>query len=270
MHYGFVKLPLVPVRAADNERSEMTTQLLFGEYVKIIDEQEKWLYIKNIRDGYQGWADRKMITGVPESIFLKSKQMKVTKVCTPYALIHNQVLNQSMLIPGGSLLYDLQANVFKLYGETWTLMDINCALNSFNQTSDENTSRELLINTAMSYINVPYLWGGKSVLGIDCSGLVQTVYSIAGFSLPRDASQQAQHGTLVESLSDAVIGDLAFFGDTKGKITHVGILKNNTEVIHASGWVKVDRIDEYGIISSITGEYTHKLQTISRISSLEE
>jgi len=100
--------------------------------------------------------------------------------------------------------------------------------------------------------------GGKSVLGIDCSGLVQTVYSIAGFSLPRDASQQAQHGTLVESLSDAVIGDLAFFGDTKGKITHVGILKNNTEVIHASGWVKVDRIDEYGIISSITGEYTHK------------
>ena len=270
MHYGFVKLPLVPVRAADNERSEMTTQLLFGEYVKIIDEQEKWLYIKNIRDGYQGWADRKMITGVPESIFLKSKQMKVTKVCTPYALIRNQVLDQSMLIPGGSLLYNLQDDVFKLHDETWTLMNVNCVLNSFNQTSDENTCRELLINTAMSYINVPYLWGGKSVLGIDCSGLVQTVYSIAGFSLPRDASQQVQHGRPIESLAEAVIGDLAFFGDAKGKITHVGILKNNTEVIHASGWVKIERIDERGIISSIINEYTHRLQTIRRILLSDE
>jgi len=270
MHYGFVKLPLVPVRAAGNERSEMTTQLLFGEYVKIIEEREKWLYVENIQDGYQGWADKKMIVSISESVFLNSRKMKVTKICTPFALIHNQVLNQSMLIPGGSLLYDLKADVFKLHDETWTLMDVNCVLNPLNQNADKNTCVEFLINTAMSYINTPYLWGGKSVLGIDCSGLVQTVYSIAGFSLPRDASQQVQHGRPIESLAEAVIGDLAFFGDAKGKITHVGILKNNTEVIHASGWVKIERIDERGIISSITNEYTHRLQTIRRILLSDE
>ena len=265
MHYGLVKQPLVPVRTADNERSEMTTQLLFGEYVKIIEEQEKWLYIENIQDGYQGWIDRKMIVAVSESAFLLSSKMSMTKVCSPYAIIYNAALEQKMMIPGGSLLYNLQDDVFEFHDETWILMDENCVLNPFKQTSNKNTRSQFLIDTAIAYLNAPYLWGGKSVFGIDCSGLVQIVNSIVGISLPRDSSQQSQQGKAVASLAETIAGDLVFFGDAKGKITHVGILKSDTEVIHASAWVKIERIDEQGIISSISGEYTHKLQAIRRV-----
>ncbi len=265
MQYGLVKLPLVPLRADSNERSEMVSQLLFGEYVKIIEVQEKWLYIENLQDGYQAWADRKMIETVSESAFSKNREMPITKICSPYASIYNPVSKQTILIPGGSILYDLQADKFKLRDESWTLIDINCVQNPHKQPLAQEVLQQFVTNTAMAYLNAPYLWGGKSVLGIDCSGLVQIVYSIIGIGLPRDSSQQVHEGKAIENLAKSLAGDLVFFGDEKAKITHVGILKSKTEVIHASAWVKLEQIDERGIISSTSSEYTHKLQAIRRM-----
>lgn len=256
--YGIIKHPLVPLRVSNSERSEMTSQLLFGDYVRILEREEKWFYIENITDGYKGWADAKMVTLVTETAFQKSRTQKSDRLLHAYNIIYNTKINQSKLIPGGSTIYDLIDDEFIIDGESWSLIEPDSfAVGYFD--------RYRIIDTAKQYLNAPYLWGGKSVLGVDCSGLVQLVYAIGGYLLPRDASQQVGQGKLVDFLSESLPGDLAFFGKEDGIITHVGILTDNSSIIHASGWVKIENIDSQGIISSETGEYTHELRVIKRI-----
>ena len=257
--YGLITHPLVPLRAGNSECSEMISQLLFGEYVKILEKHEKWLYVENITDGYTGWADIKMINPVTDSVFQKSRQQKTNRLLHPYNIIYNTKTNQSKLLPGGSVIHDLNGDEFSVDGEIWSLIEPD----SFVCGKFVDVHR--ILETAKQYLNAPYLWGGKSVLGIDCSGLVQVVYSIGGYMLPRDASQQVVQGELVDFLSESMPGDLAFFGSEEGDITHVGILIDNASIIHASGWVKIENIDSQGIISSKTGEYTHQLRVIKRI-----
>lgn len=257
--YGLITHPLVPLRAGNSERSEMISQLLFGEYVKILEKHEKWLYVENITDGYTGLADIKMINPVTDSVFQKSRQQKTNRLLHPYNIIYNTKTNQSKLLPGGSVIHDLNGDEFSVDGEIWSLIEPD----SFVCGKFVDVHR--ILETAKQYLNAPYLWGGKSVLGIDCSGLVQVVYSIGGYMLPRDASQQVVQGELVDFLSESMPGDLAFFGSEEGDITHVGILIDNASIIHASGWVKIENIDSQGIISSKTGEYTHQLRVIKRI-----
>lgn len=257
--YGLITHPLVPLRAGNSERSEMISQLLFGEYVKILEKHEKWIYVENITDGYTGWADIKMINPVTDSVFQKSRQQKTNRLLHPYNIIYNTKTNQSKLLPGGSVIHDLNGDEFSVDGEIWSLIEPD----SFVCGKFVDVHR--ILETAKQYLNAPYLWGGKSVLGIDCSGLVQVVYSIGGYMLPRDASQQVVQGELVDFLSESMPGDLAFFGSEEGDITHVGILIDNASIIHASGWVKIENIDSQGIISSKTGEYTHQLRVIKRI-----
>ncbi|MDD2285970.1 MAG: C40 family peptidase [Paludibacter sp.] len=256
--YGFITLPLVPMRASDSERSEMISQLLFGEYVKILEKQDKWFFVENLADNYSGWVNSKMITAVAEADYHKSQKANINRLFRPFNIIYNTRQNQTKFIPGGSLVYDLKTDDFIAGDETWSLIEPDSAFGGrFNA--------HRIIETAMQYINAPYLWGGKTVMGIDCSGLVQVVYAIGGHFLPRDASQQVEQGELVDFLSESLPGDLAFFGNDEGVITHVGILSDNANIIHASGWVKVESIDSQGIISSITGEYTHQLRVIKRI-----
>lgn len=256
--YGLITLPVVPLRASDSERSEMISQLLFGEYVKIIDQHEKWLSVENLSDHYSGWVDKKMVTLVTEKDFTEAQQMRIARLFRTYNIIYNARLNQTKLIPGGSVVYDLQSDEFRIGKESWSLIEPDAVKeNSFGV--------DQIVETALQYLNAPYLWGGKTVLGIDCSGLVQIVYAIGGFSLPRDASMQVEYGETISFLSEANAGDLAFFGNEEGGITHVGILTDNAKIIHASGWVKVESIDSQGIISSDTGEYTHYLRVIKRI-----
>jgi len=141
-------------------------------------------------------------------------------------------------------------------------------LSSSDLISKEETNSQNLIPLALQYLNAPYLWGGKSILGIDCSGLVQVVFAMSGIQLNRDASEQVESGQAIDSLSETKPGDLAFFENSNGKIIHVGILLNSHQIIHASGWVKVEAIDSTGIVSAQTGEYTHKLRAIKRIVSV--
>ena len=165
---------------------------------------------------------------------------------------------EKITLPGGSLLPPVTREQFELQNEIYQLAQ-------FEPVFTKNNNGQLVVELANQYVNAPYLWGGKSIFEIDCSGLVQVVFSMIGISLPRDASQQVEIGTVVDFLSEVEAGDVAFFENEEGNIVHTGILINSHQIIHSSGNVKIEIIDSQGIISSQTGEYTHKLRVIKRI-----
>jgi len=254
---GLICLPLVPLRQNDSDRSEMTSQLLFGERVEILETREKWILVRNIADNYTGWADRKMI----QIIDNKDNSDNGTELyCISYPLVtcHTKDNSETLLLPGGSKINRLQGNKAIIAGKTFYIDPIDIIM------TDE-ISGERLISLAKQYLNAPYLWGGKSIMGIDCSGFVQVIYDMCGIQLPRDASQQVECGKLINNISELQAGDLAFFKNQDGKIMHVGMMINKHQIIHASGCVKIERLDEKGIISNQTGEYSHSLSILKRI-----
>jgi gamma-D-glutamyl-L-lysine dipeptidyl-peptidase len=114
-------------------------------------------------------------------------------------------------------------------------------------------------------LNSPYLWGGKTPFGIDCSGFTQMAYKLAGIKLRRDAWQQAEQGHTINLLEETEPGDLAFFDNDEGNIVHVGIILRDHKIIHAAGKVRIDSIDHYGINNKELKKYTHKLRLIKRM-----
>lgn len=253
--YGIILLPLVPMRFTAAENSEMVSQLLYGETIEVLEQQNNWLHICNLADNYTGWVDKKTIKIITQDQFDIICNTESYPISTPTLSCFIENNKQKILLPGGGIIRK------KLY------LDGVDELNLIqNDGKNETINSKSIVEIAKQYLNAPYLWGGKSIFGIDCSGLVQLVHSIAGISLPRDASQQVELGQTIDFLDEALEGDLAFFENKEGKITHVGILINKTQIIHASGWVKVERIDIHGIISNTTNEYSHKLRVIKRLN----
>ena len=255
---GIVNLPLVPLRESDSERSEMTSQLLFGEVVEILETRERWLLLRNLSDNYVGWADRKMIRILKKQDEQQLSILESPRVSYPLIEGKNRNTGEKLMLPGGSILVNLNGIELKIGDKTF-LIDPDLL------TYTNKLSGDRLIQLAKQYLNAPYLWGGKTIMGIDCSGLVQVVFSMCGMQLPRDASQQVELGKVIDFLHEAMTGDLVFFENAVGNITHVGILLNSHQIIHASGWVKIETIDSQGIISSQTGEYTHNLRVVKRL-----
>jgi cell wall-associated NlpC family hydrolase len=255
--FTIINTPLIPIRTESNERSEMVSQLLFGQQIEILETLDKWYYIKNLADNYEGWIAKKTINRrfftqnpVDTSAFKAAK--------TPMVICFMTSSVDKVILPGGSMLPPLTREQFELGGELYQIAQLE-------PVYTKNDTGQLVVELAQQYTNAPYLWGGKSILGLDCSGLVQVVYSMLGIFLPRDASQQVEQGEVVDFLSETQPGDLAFFADEEENISHVGILINSHQIIHASGTVKKEIIDSHGIISSFTGEYSHHLRVIKRI-----
>jgi cell wall-associated NlpC family hydrolase len=247
MGYGIAINPLIPGRKEGSDRAEMVTQLLFGELYSVLDENEKWILIQNDVDEYQCWIDRKQHYPINANEFQELKQGRHQ--------ISAEILGETLgkiRIPFGSSVN---------YKSSSRFSDIS----SFE---GETASRDYgdIENYAKLFLEAPYLWGGKSILGIDCSGFCQVVFSACGIKLPRDAYQQAEIGTTIEFIEEAKTSDLAYFDNKEGKITHVGILLGKDQIIHASGKVRIDKIDHQGIYNTEIGEYTHKLRIIKRIS----
>jgi gamma-D-glutamyl-L-lysine dipeptidyl-peptidase len=253
MQYFACIVPVAHLRKEATHRSEMVSQLLFGEFAEAIEETKDFIKIKCLYDDYEGWVQRSQLVVVDE---VTTKQ----KISFVNEWAGEVLINDTLqFVPfGASIFY--KADNYQL-GNYTIAPDVNDFLPGIFSMGDDEFYR-----IATLFENTTYLWGGKSVFGIDCSGYAQQVFKVLGIWLPRDAYQQAEHGELVDFLQAAQCGDLAFFDNEEGKITHVGILLNNETIIHASGKVRIDRIDNAGIISSTTGERTHALRVIKRYS----
>ncbi len=254
---GVCELGIIPVRISDTETSEMINQLLFGDLVKIHEENGSWLFIESVHDNYQGWIDKQMISLINESEFtrLQSSDLKHINKITSTVLRNN---TDKVNIFFGSSIRGLENESFIIGNNTYHV-------NSEDIYIQETDSASSLLSLAKEFLFSPYLWGGRSPGGIDCSGFVQVLFSIIGISLYRDSGQQANQGKAVDFIEEASPGDLVFFDNDEGRIIHVGLLINNKLVIHASGHVRIDTIDHHGIYRQEEKKYSHKLRLIKRL-----
>lgn len=251
--FGICELANIPLRFEPNDRSEIVSQVLFGEFFEITENTKNWQKILLHDDGYEGWIDSKQSRLINESDY--NTLAKAEKTLNS-DLVEYISTKDNMLIPiplGSSLSFlDFPA--------------VNTAQFIFEGLKTSKIHpKEKLIETAFLYLNAPYLWGGKTPFGIDCSGFTQMVYKLNGYSILRDASQQATLGEALSFIEESEPGDLAFFDNDEGKIIHVGIIMNDNYIIHASGKVRIDRLDHLGIFNAETNRHTHKLRVIKRI-----
>jgi cell wall-associated NlpC family hydrolase len=248
MQYGICNLSIVPLRFEPSDKTELVSQVLYGDYFKVLEQRKSWSKIRLAFDKYEGWIDNKQYLDISEEQYQKLHQ--VTPILT-YDLIDFVQDDNSQLyaIPLGAALNGL--SILKHNHEGQTVNDIK--------------TKDNLIETAFLYLNTPYLWGGKTPFGIDCSGFTQMVYKLNGYKLLRDASQQATQGDALSFIEESEPGDLAFFDNSEGEIIHVGIIMKDNYIIHAHGKVRIDRLDHSGIYNAEKGEHTHKLRVIKKI-----
>jgi hypothetical protein len=255
MQYGICNLSVVPVRRSAGHSSEMTTQLLFGETFDILHKEENWLQIQLHTDQYTGWIHQRQYLALSAAALrILNAQPGVLVSDLQSTVTEKSSGNTFPLLMGSRLILPVE-NQFGFAGETYFFKG-----NIITPQAEKSD----IIHFAARYLGAPYLWGGRTHFGIDCSGFTQMVYRLAGFDLPRDASQQALAGETLGFLSEAEAGDLLFFDNDEGNITHVGILYNAHQIIHASGKVRIDTIDHNGIFNADLQKYTHNLRLIKR------
>ena len=267
---------VTPVRQEPSEGSEQLTQLLFGEVCEVLDRFPRWTKIRSTLDGQEGWVDFKMLSPAPiSSQEVKGERLKIEGegvISVPMAIATDMETSEELMLTIGTRLPNYSHGTFEVLGKQY-LIDPTCVSTAQRSTGEadlqqSDLQRSDLATIAQSLLNTPYLWGGKNTMGMDCSGFTQVVYATQGINLLRNAREQMTQGELVPSLAEAQLGDLAFFDhadrDPKAtNISHVGLLLSPTEIIHCSGCVHVDTIDEQGIHLP-DGEVTHHLVQIKR------
>jgi len=251
---GICLQPFIPVRISSSEKSEMVTQVLFGEIFSVTDfsKETGFSYIINENDSYEGWIDNKTITYLtPKDLEkIRSYPEKIVRK-REYRVV--DIYKNEMWLSAGSTLRIEPGN--NIYG----------TLSMFTPDMNALTPRNIAEQAAGEWINVAYLWGGKTSFGTDCSGLVQNIYKQAGLNIPRDANDQASPGKNVNFIFEAKPGDLAFFDTEEGIINHVGMTLSGNRILHASGKVRIDLFDQQGIYSREKGNYTHKLRLMRNL-----
>ena len=238
MRYGICNLSVVPMRKEPSHTSELVSELLFNDIYKIIDENDEWLKIQCMYDSYEGWIRKLQHNEITDNEFNAyiSKEKFIINVPS--------INHENMVLSFGSKVFTHVEGSIPL---------------------SKNYDSDVLIESAFKMINTPYRWGGKSIMGIDCSAFVQLCAKVAGYKLPRDASQQYDFGETINCLSEALPGDIAFFENKEHRVVHVGILLSKNIIIHASGKVRIDAIDEIGIFNNELNTHTHHLCKIKRL-----
>ncbi len=258
MNYGACILSVVPVRKEPAHQAEMVNQLLFGDHYEVLESEREWYHIRTLHDGYSGWINELQHT--ESGPFDKDRERvsaHFTGVLSAIAL-ETRHPNEPIRLPFGAFLPScsdgachVAGNTYQVRGEIFPMPGI--------------PRKETILDQAYKLLGIPYLWGGRSHYGIDCSGFTQTIFRMSGIALPRDASDQQKTGVAVETVEEVSPADLAFFHNEKGSISHVGILLDPHLIIHASGKVRVDYFDQKGIFRKDLGVYSHPLHSIRKV-----
>ena len=253
MEYGICVLGIVPLRKEPKDQSEMISQILFGQHFKILEVKTKWICIHLASDNYKGWICSKQYQEITYEDFENISLNRFPLVLSKYSLL--ECLDSKELVPIsiGAILPFYNNGIIKIRKRKYRFKGEISSL-----------SKDDIIKYALKFLNTPYLWGGKGVLGIDCSGFTQLVYSLCGITIPRDAFQQAEIGKKV-NFKSIFPGDLIVFINENDRIHHVGIAISNDQIIHASGKVRIDLLSNDGIIHAQSNELTHRLHSIKRI-----
>ncbi|AZZ59197.1 C40 family peptidase [Riemerella anatipestifer] len=236
MSRAVASVSVVPVRSESSDKAEIITQVLYGESVEILSQEGNWVHIKMDFDGYEGWVDVKQFKIISDENISESK---------------TSLVKQPFLEHG--------------FGDEKLLLSIGSEIEFDVEEIAITNARSFIADTAQEFLNVPYLWGGRSFFGIDCSGFTQIVYKVSGIKIPRDAYQQAEVGQVLDFIEEAQAGDLAFFENEEGRITHVGIMLEDRKIIHAHGKVRIDELDSVGIFNKDQNKHTHKLRFIKTL-----
>lgn len=248
MQYGVCNLGIVPIRLEPTDTSEMVTQALYGDFFKVLEQRKKWSRIRFAYDKYEGWIDNKQYVEIEEDQYVQLVNSDIALSKNLIQFVSDDA-DSIYPIPLGSDLNCLHILKQKFEGNMIT----------------EKSEKSKIIDTSFLYLNTPYLWGGKSPFGIDCSGFTQMVYKLNGYQLLRDASQQATQGAALSFIEESEPGDLAFFDNADGNIIHVGIIMKDNYIIHAHGKVRIDRLDHSGIYNIDKKMHTHRLRVIKKI-----
>lgn len=249
MQFGICPLSIVPVRSNPDDTAEMVSQVLYGEHFKVLEPRKLWSRIRIAFDNCEGWVSNHQINFIEEHTFDTLEKSKNSK-CS------------------GELISFVETTASILLPITIGSSPQNAFLMSHVFVSDDNTTKnnkESLVQTALLFLNAPYLWGGKTPFGIDASGLTQMVYKINGYKLLRKVSEQAGQGNPLSFIEESEPGDLAFFDNDNGEIYHVGIIMAHNHIIHVDGKVRIDRLDHTGIFNSDEGIYSYQLRVIKKI-----
>lgn len=250
MQYGLGHLSVVPIRESADSSSPMTSQVLYGDHFKIKEERKRFSRIRMIFDGMEGWIDNNQITKISEEVFQSITQLK------------KPVYNQDFLCHVTTKENELLPVVLGSRMDICPFLDHQYE----DVSSPADGHQPNLVNTALMYLNSPFLEGGRTPFGIDSTGFTQMVYRISGKSLRRTINEQSIQGEPLSFIEESQPGDLAFFDDSEGTIDHVGIILKDNYIIHASGQVRIDRLDHTGIFNTQKRMYTHNLRVIKKMT----
>ncbi|MFQ5447020.1 MAG: C40 family peptidase [Saprospiraceae bacterium] len=255
MDFALCHLSVVPIRHSSSDRSEQISQLLFGEIVEIVEKKGRaWSKVRCTWDQCIGWVQSRQLLPITpiERQFFEDRYAYCLDLFQPIRFD-----DYAMPVTIGARLPDFDGMRFSLREKTFTY--------SGQAVFPENLNNDKLLKIAKRYLQAPFQWGGRSPLGIDDTGFVQMVFKMVGINLPREAQQQVLQGELIDFAGQAQPGDLAFFENQRGNISHVGIIYPDKRIIHAAEQVRIDRIDHYGIFNEELNNYTYRLRVIKRV-----
>lgn len=249
MQFGICPLSIVPIRSHPDDTSEMVSQVLYGEHFKVLECRKSWSRIRIAFDNCEGWVSNTQFNFIEQKVFDSLEKSK-----------HDQC--------NAELISFVETTASVLLPITIGSSPQNASLLSHVYESNSNATKKQksnLVQTALLFLNAPYLWGGKTPFGIDASGLTQMVYKINGYNLLRSVSEQSAQGTPLSFIEESEPGDLAFFDNKDGEIHHVGLIMAHNYIIHVDGKVRIDRLDHTGIFNADDGTYSYQLRVIKKI-----